>query len=270
MRNLAGQVSRQARTALNLLIDRNTSPDDYGQAFFRLGKFLAKRLMTAGIGTKVLLVCTSEDADYLARGVFEMIKRLKHSDAAPVAFACFWQARFDPIREGSNKKRFEVAPIIKRYEEPIDDEIDSLIVVKSIIATSCVVRHALLDTIARKHPKKIFVVAPVIARDAPDSLRAEFPRDVAKLFEFIYFAEDDSPDSEGIVHPGIGGSVYERLPLPKTSGLLVPRIVTERRSQRAKSASISAHVRTEESHWSKREMQESKQAHRVLPRTTTA
>jgi hypothetical protein len=231
MRNLAGHVSRETIAALDLLVDEKTSPSDYGKAFYRLGQLLAKRLTNAGLGEKVLLVCASEDADFLARGIFESIKRPKGPNASPIAFACFWQARFDPVSEGASRKRFEVAPIIKRYEEPISDEIDSLIVVKSIIATSCVIRHALLDTVGRKHPKKIFVVSPVISRDAPDSLRAEFPKDVAELFQFVYFAEDDTPGRDGIVRPGVGGNVHERLPLPRTEGILVPQIVVERRSQ---------------------------------------
>lgn len=231
MRNIAEPVSRQTKAALNLLIDPHTSSSDYGKAFHKLGRMLAKRLPSEGLGEKVLLVCTSEDADYLARGIVESIKRPKGRRLPPIAFACFWQARFDPVSEGANKKRFEIAPIVKRYEEPIEGDIDSLIVVKSIIATSCVVRHALLDTVNRKRPKRIFVVAPVISRDAPKSLRSEFPKDISELFEFVYFAEDDSPGPDGIVRPGIGGSVYERLPLPKTAGLLVPRIVRERRDR---------------------------------------
>ena len=232
MRRLAQHLSPEAKAALDLLADQRTAPIEYGEAFYRLGQFLAKRLKGAGLGRKTLLVCASEDADFLARGIFESISKPSASFGVPVAFACFWQARFDPAREQSNKKRFEVAPIIKRYEEPIDGDIDSLIVVKSIIASSCVVRHALLDTIGRKHPKKIFVVAPVISKDAPDNLRAEFPKKVAELFQFVYFAEDDSPDENGLVWPGIGGNVYDRLPLPKTGGAVVPKIVAERRRLR--------------------------------------
>ena len=232
MRRFAQHISPEAKAALDLLADQQTTPVEYGEAFYRLGQFLATRLKTAGLGRKTLLICTSEDADFLARGVFESISKPAASSGTPVAFACFWQARFDPAREKSNKKRFEVAPIIKRYEELIEGDIDSLIVVKSIIASSCAVRHALMDTIERKHPKKIFVVAPVISKDAPDSLRAEFPKKVAELFQFVYFAEDDSPDENGMVWPGIGGNVYERLPLPRTGGILVPKIVTERRRLR--------------------------------------
>ena len=76
------------------------------------------------------------------------------------------------------------------------------------------------------------MVAPVIARGAQDSLRAEFPKKVADLFHFVYFAEDDSPDENGMVWPGIGGSVFERLALPKTEMVLIPKIVAERRRQR--------------------------------------
>ena len=223
-------ISFEAKAALELIADKGTTAAAYGDALYRLGQYLAKRLKVAGLGRKTMLVCTSEDADFLARGIFESISE-QSSRRTPVAFACFWQTRFDPASEKLNKKRFEIAPIIKRYEESTDDEIDSLIVVKSIIATSCVVRHALLDTIGRKHPKKVFVVAPVISEGAPGRLRAEFPKKVSDLFQFVYFAKDGSPDENGMVWPGIGGNIYERLPLLKTDGTLIPKIVTERRRQ---------------------------------------
>lgn len=230
MRRYVPHISSEAKAALELLADKGTEAAEYGDAFYRLGQYLAKRLKTVGLGRKTMLVCTSEDADFLARGIFESITK-QTARRNPVAFSCLWQTRFDPATEKSNKKRFEVAPITKRYEEQIDDEIDSLIVVKSIIATSCVVRHALLDTVGRKHPKKIFVVAPVISKDAPARLRAEFPKKIADLFQFVYFAKDGSPDENGMVWPGIGGNIYERLPLSKTDGTLIPRIVTERRQK---------------------------------------
>jgi hypothetical protein len=74
-------------------------------------------------------------------------------------------------------------------------------------------------------------VAPVISRGAQDSLRAEFPKKVSELFQFVYFAEDDSPDENGLVWPGIGGSVYDRLALPESGTALIPQIVMERRRQ---------------------------------------
>lgn len=236
MRNLAKDISPETLAALNLLINAKTSRRAYGEAFHRLGQLLAMRLPRAELGAKVLLVCTSEDADFLARGLFEAIKPPKQPNGSSLAFACLWQARFDPVSTGLNRKRFEVAPVIKRYEEPIQDDIDSLIVVKSIIATSCVVRHALLDAVERKHPKRIFVVSPVIARGAQDSLRAEFPKKIARLFQFVYFAEDDAPGDDGMVWPGIGGNVHERLPLPKTEGIVMPKIVAKRRDKYEKEA----------------------------------
>ena len=231
MRNFAKGVSPETVSTLELLVNKKTSRRAYGAAFYRLGQLLAERLSNVDLGKKVLLVCTSEDADFLARGLFESIKKPTQSNRSSVAFACLWQERFDPVPNGMNRKRFEVAPIIKRYEEPIEDNIDSLIVVKSIIASSCVVRHALLDTVDRKHPKRIYVVSPVIARGASESLKAEFPRKVASLFKFIYFAEDDSPDADGMVWPGIGGNVYQRLPLSKSQGIPIPKIVVERRTR---------------------------------------
>lgn len=91
-------------------------------------------------------------------------------------------------------------------------------------------RHALLDVIGRKQPKRILIAAPVILRGAQERLEEEFPRDISKRFRFFYFAEDDQKDTTGNVLPGIGGSVYERLGIAET---FIPELVKERRARYA-------------------------------------
>ena len=230
MRRIDENVPREAQEALSLLVDKSTGQDAYGAAFKRLGECLAERLPQSELGKKIMLVCTSEDADFLARGLFETLLKQQGSSAKQIAFACFWQKRYKGSSSSAHKNLYDVAPIVKRYEESVDGNLDSLIILKSIIAGSCVVRHAILDTVRRKQPKKVFVVAPVISKTAPASLKAEFPAAISKLFRFVYFAEDGPPDENGMVWPGIGGSVYERLP-HSGEGLRVPAIVAERRRE---------------------------------------
>jgi hypothetical protein len=228
MRRLAKWITMSAKADLCLLADRQTNVTEYRNAFYRLGSSLAERLRRARLGTDILLVCTCEDADFLARGILESIVSVQRASPIRVALACFWQARFTAMKANPGRAGFDVAPIVRRYEEPTTSSIDSLIIVKSIISSSCVVRHALLDIIGRKQPQSIFIAAPVILRGAQMRLRREFPIDVSRRFRFLYFAEDDEKDDDGNVLPGIGGSVDKRLGLEEPASL-TPRLVIERR-----------------------------------------
>lgn len=227
MRRMANNVTSSAKVDLGLLADRETSISDYRNAFYRLGGSLAERFTRARLGDNVLLVCTSEDADFLARGILESI--VKRQAPKSVALACFWQARFTAVRPAPGREGVDVAPIVRRYEEATIESLDSLIIVKSIISSSCVVKHALLDVVGRKRPKRILIAAPVMLRGAQTRLRDEFPSSISRKFEFFYFAEDNEKDEVGNVLPGIGGSVYQRLGLMEPSKI-TPSLVIERRN----------------------------------------
>ena len=97
-----------------------------------------------------------------------------------------------------------------RYLEPVD-RIDTLIVVKSIISGSCVVKTNLMDMLDKYTPEQIFILAPVMHKDAERKLKAEFNSDVTDRFTFYSFAIDNTREQDGTVIPGIGGDVYQRL-----------------------------------------------------------
>jgi hypothetical protein len=229
MRRLDVRTTPKAKAVLRVLADQQTNVEDYRNAFYELGVLLGKQLPPTRVGENALLVCTSEDADFLARGVLDSVLDRTPGPLSNLSLACFWQTRLTVVPAAQGRDAIDVAPIVKRYEEPSPETIDSLIVVKSIISSSCVVKHALLDVIGRKHPRNIFIVAPVILRGAQGRLRAEFPLHVSRRFQFIYFAEDDECDESGNVLPGIGGSVYDRLGLSEQGRALMPSIVAKRR-----------------------------------------
>ena len=73
---------------------------------------------------------------------------------------------------------------------------------------------------------KIYIASPVLYIDAIENLKKEFPDHIFNLFDFIYFAIDDTKDKNGWIIPGIGGSVYEKLGVePRT---YYPEIIDER------------------------------------------
>jgi hypothetical protein len=215
------------RKQLQLLIRSTTSPHAYRTAMRKLGLLLGERIIKLAYRMqRGLVVCTPEDADFIAAGILEALS----PSVDQLSFACFWHHRSRPRLSWGSDLDLDVAPIIKRYEEPSRKSLDFIVVVKSIISSGCVVKHNLLDIIDRKQPSEIFVAAPVIYKGADSMLRADFPAQVSGKFRFVYFAKDDHRNNQGIVFPGIGGNVYERLGLSEQKQE-VPVIVKTRREQ---------------------------------------
>lgn len=216
-----------SKAQLAKLADKETSPDGYKQAMTMLGERLGEVVSSkiADSSTTLYLGCTVEDADYLAKG---MLGPLENSFQS-VNLACFWNERFSPFNVASVK----ASPIIRKYTEPHQTDINHLIVVKSIISGGCVVKTNLTDLIQTIHPEKIFIVAPVIYAGAEERLATEFSSSVHEKFQFIYLAEDDERSSEGEVIPGIGGMVYERLGFSgqEAKNSYIPELVKTRRRQ---------------------------------------
>jgi hypothetical protein len=172
---------------------------------------------------QIVVVTTVEDADFLSQGVLGAI------DAGErLRLFCYWNER--------NAER-DIAPIISKYEEPLDEpRVSAVVVVKSVISGACVVRTNLTETLAKlRHNVPVFVVAPVMHADARKKLRREFDRQVADRFRFITCAIDSEKDGEN-VQPGIGGSVYELLGLgdKHTKNRVRPTIVAERSALHSK------------------------------------
>ena len=195
------------RASLNALADKKTGVDGYRDAFrllgIELGKVLASDYKSIS-ANQTMLVCASEDADWLANGVEAGlgIGELKKS--------VYWSSR-EIIHVNEDGSKVEISPIEKAYEEEIND-CQLLIIVKSIISTSCVVKTQLTRLIGRISPKRIAIVAPVMYKDGVPNLMQEFPDEINIKFHFFTFAIDDERvDSEVI--PGVGGMVYPRLGL---------------------------------------------------------
>jgi hypothetical protein len=171
------------------------------------------------------LASTVEDADYLAKGVLSRLETHYHD----ISFACFWNQRFSPF----DIPDLQVAPILKKYQEPTQAKINYLIIVKSIISGACVVKTNLTNLIQKIEPEQIFVVAPVIYQGAEEKLKAEFEEDIYQKFQFFYFARDDERKTSGEVIPGIGGMVYERLGFngQTDKNKYIPEIVKTRRQK---------------------------------------
>ena len=145
----------------------------------------------------VLFVTTVEDADYLAKGVLDS---LKLRDRTKVF--CYWNER---------DKKLDTAPILSKYEEPLEKGISAVVILKSVISGACVVRTNLTEALDKTSDSvPIFVLAPVMHKDAERKLSAEFPKNISKRFIYITCATDSEKNGEDI-RPGIGGSIYELL-----------------------------------------------------------
>jgi hypothetical protein len=220
-RSFRDAITEAEQSHLQELLDADR-PEDYRSTMQRLGEDLGRRVapMLPGHGT-CMLVCTVEDADFLARGFLETV------GAERVVLHCFWNER-------RKLGEFELAPIVRRYVEPAAEDISALIVIKSIISGACVVRTNLMEVLERARPAQIFVVAPVIHAEAERKLEQEFSPELARRFQYVWLARDDAREPNGIVRPGIGGSVYELLGLggEGLKNRYYPRLIHERRALR--------------------------------------
>lgn len=218
--NLNHENKLKVEQALTQLIMPNVDSAKYRIAFselgFELGILIAKRYPELG---NVLLVCASEDADWLAKGLIDGL----HQD---IGLAVLWSNRITI----SQNPKIEVSEINKSYVDMEGDSCDTMIVVKSIISTTCVVKSQLNYLVKRVNPQRIIIASPVMFVSAKDSLMKEFPSSVSSKFQFLTFAIDDVRDDDGVVLPGVGGIVYPKLGLGNQveKNLYMPQIVKDR------------------------------------------
>lgn len=212
---------------LDRLVDQDTSTGEYRGAMYGLGNAFGNILIHELKDIRsVGLASTAEDADYLGKGIIDTLEQ----QGKEVLLTVFWNKRFVPNVENN----IPVAPIVKEFHEERNLKPEVLIVIKSIISSSCVVRTNLTRLIEETDPEKIFIVAPVLLADSIRNLEAGFTAQITEKFHYLYFAEDDEKTDEGFVIPGIGGDVYKRLGFNNqdSKNRYVPEIVKQRRYKR--------------------------------------
>lgn len=217
----AGQL---ALDHLATVADFTTNPIDYGDAMVGLGYLLGEALASrhSFANQTVCVAFTVEDADYLAKGLLDVIQQA----GAEVSVACFWNRRDKPF----DVDWLDVAPIVQEYLEPFPSVVDHLVVLKSIISGACVVRTNLLRLLHEIQPIHIHVVAPVMLAGAEMRLSQFMPAEVVERFEYLTFAVDTRKSEDGNVLPGIGGDVYKRLGMQDAfaKNEIMPRLIEER------------------------------------------
>lgn len=200
----------EARSALDELLSAGKAHDvpSYQHAMFSLGWLLGNRLLnkpSIACANKVLIASTAEDADFLANGVINALKQ-KHQ----VRYAIFWNNHYS-LENNSDS----VAPVVNSHYQDGYEDSEALVIVKSVISGSCVVKTNLLRLMSDNPGllNSVHVASPVMHTNAENKLRSEFPISVSKNFEFSYFAIDSNRSESGEVIPGIGGEVYQLLGL---------------------------------------------------------
>lgn len=224
--NINDKIEEGVKTALAAIANKGTSSKEYRKAFTELGRYLGIVISAEYPERgKTVVACPNEDADWLVAG---LLNSLNDRD---ISLGVFWADRVMV----SEEPKLEISPIITSYEEPMDS-CETLIIAKSIINTSCVVRTQLTRLIGQIHPLRIIIAAPVMYKDAESNLRKEFPTDVASRFRFITFAVDDERKGNAVI-PGIGGFITARLGLGTTmqdNNRYIPDIVKQRHMRFAK------------------------------------
>ena len=208
------------------LAEIKDSPERYRAQMLQIGKHLALGIIPSLKelpSDDICVVCTVEDADFLARGLIERLEEDGYSRR--IHLLCLWNGK---IKE----ETVSLSPVLREYKESFNTTDSVFIIVKSIISGACVVKTNLTRAISISRPTKIFVAAPVMLEGAEIRLAQEFPREINEKFEFVHFATDNEKNGDD-VFPGIGGSVYELLGLGNSQekNKYVPRIVKERRAK---------------------------------------
>jgi hypothetical protein len=224
-RKIQQWVNGQTIDLLNRLADTGTNAEAYRRVMYEIGVVLGNKLLEDLDGvTNVNLASTVEDADFLGKGIIDTLEQAKKN----VLLTVYWNKNFKP----NNDNNISIAPIIKEFHETSTViNPDVLIIIKSIISSSCVIRTNLTRFIEDSSPSTIFVVAPVLLSGSIASLELEFPLEISSRFRYMYLAEDTERSNQGIVLPGIGGDVYQRLGFggQEQKNRFTPNIVRERR-----------------------------------------
>ena len=213
--------SELINSLLNIIADKDTSVEEYRSSFYSIGKELGiiiKNLLPNQFNETTLLACASEDADWLADGF------LRGLGDPMLPIVVFWGVR-EKLSNG-----IDVTSIVRTYKDDLKSECENLIIIKSIISSSCVVKTQLLRLISDITPKTIYIIAPVMYKDAENNLSMDFPQDISSKFKFITFAVDDEINEKREIIPGIGGMVYPRLGLGTETekNSYIPKIVKNR------------------------------------------
>lgn len=214
-----------ARQLVDELSSLKGDINSYREKMRSLGEHLANGILGKLNSDKVediCVICTVEDADFLARGVIEELEA--HGLGQKTHMICLWNERVQ--RDG-----ISISPVLRSYEEEfINRKASVFIIVKSIISGACVVKTNLTRAISTVTPERIFVASPVMLTGAENRLAREFSEEIGRKFEFVHFATDSEKVGEEVI-PGIGGSVYKLLGLgnSSTKNKYVPEIVKERR-----------------------------------------
>lgn len=230
-RTWSTETSEKSRALVSHLLDAAAAYDveEYRDTMTNLGVELGRviRRHQGGYRRRTLVLCTSEDADFLGRGVLQALSSETKRRRVLPSLACFWHSR-EQMYEG-----FDVAPITRRYVEDVRS-FDRFVIVKSIISSSCVVRSIITEMVDRFEPRQIIVASPVRLKDATIQLEAEFSPRISNKFSYVWFAEDEEKTSSGEVVPGIGGMVYSLLGFDEGEETrYTPQIVVERRRELA-------------------------------------
>lgn len=211
----------QGKQLLSSLLEDGISAAAYRDAMFRIGQHLGETLAASLTPEKsYCVVSTVEDADYLSKGIIEAVQ----NHVAKTYLACFWNDR-------KKVNNASVAPIVKQYFEEGYEKADELIVVKSIIFGSCVVKTNITALFETVDPSSIFIVSPVMHEDSNVQLEKQFPRCISDRFSYLFLAKDKDVDNGNVI-PGIGGSVYEKLGFENQShkNRVMPSIVMKKLS----------------------------------------
>jgi hypothetical protein len=128
------QNDAEARRLVDEIAQKSGDVTRYRDTMIQLGRKLAQAIvpkMPAGDANDICVVCTVEDADFLAKGVIDVLASA--GMAGRTRLLCLWNEK---IREDG----VSLSPILRQYKEQSKTPKVDYIIVKSIISGACVVK----------------------------------------------------------------------------------------------------------------------------------
>ncbi len=216
----------EVRIALESLL--NEPPiAQYGRAMKSLGKSLGLAIKSRlGSDKPFAIVSTPEDADFLVDGMLSSLPRSR------ARLVCYWTKR----------KHFEdgdLATVVQQFVDPRltnHPNVETVVVAKAIISSGCIVRTHLEKFLTESQPKRVIIAAPVMVKGADQQVASAFPKAISRTFEFVTFAKDPAAGPDGVVRPGVGGVVEERLGLKDRPERFSPALISAWRERYAPAA----------------------------------
>lgn len=173
--------------------------------------------------TQVCVVCSAQDADYLARGVIDSLAEQGHGER--VRLLCTWS---EPVQAAG----LQLNCIVKQYCEPLDPAPTIFVVLAGVWREGSAGLTNLFRALSYTAPQRVVVAGLAVDGQAFASMLDELPPSVRGKVERLccqLYPNMTPAEREHLLH--VEKSLYASMGFvqPNTANKYIPTLVKERR-----------------------------------------